>query len=312
MSLKFLIVCMASAAASPVTACEVSRAWFDTASEAAIVDCVDETFLDARADDQSTAFLLAIENGMGVEGLDAFRERSFETFGNWEDWDLYSLLVDDEQRGAFHFAARYAEGPDVIRWLWADGFEPDVLASPVVERRMLGDLGTTPLHVAVQRPDGAAIVRALLAAGITVDTVDAEGYEAIHLAARSVTDVAVLEAFLIADGGDAAVFDRKDAAGNTALTTAAASDRPFEIVDYMLSYGADADHANEEGLSALHLAAARATDPDVVWRLFDSTEAPCAASETVAAPLDRLSANPALGDDPDLRRMFHERCVEGR
>lgn len=288
------------------SACEASQDWFAAASEAEIVDCITLDFLSRRADDQASVLQLAIEAGAGIGTLDLIREAAR---GGWPEM---LGMVDDRERSALHVAVEAAVDPGVVTWLLAAGHPPDPLMRPIAVRRLRSDAGTTPLHLAAARPDGAAFVNALLAGGADADAEDAKGYRPIHLAAPVAADTSVLSAFLAHAGGKGSVFDKGDATKTSPLLTAAATDRPLEVIGFMLRAGADADHKNDEDATALHLAAERATDAAVVRLLLDHVEDPCTATETVASPMDLLAGNVALATDADLRRAFHETCVEGR
>ena len=108
--------------------------------------------------------------------------------------------------------------------------------------------GRSPLMAAVARGNrGAAEI--LLAAGAAVESVDGDGYRALHFAAM--TGESALISVLIRAG--AAVEPRAER-GDTALGLAAAQSQ-VDTVLALLSAGADPDAPGRDGLPPLHRAA---------------------------------------------------------
>lgn len=101
-------------------------------------------------------------------------------------------------------------------------------------------------------------LRRLLAEGLEVDAVDAEGRTELMAAAfDGRNDIAEL---LLEHGAE---VDRRDGAGRSALMYASSGDYP-DTVDLLLRHGADANAADsEEGWTALMWAAAEGHQPVV-------------------------------------------------
>jgi thiosulfate/3-mercaptopyruvate sulfurtransferase len=129
---------------------------------------------------------------------------------------------------------------DLERWLVANGFSPRDLMATVAN-------STTPLMKASHAGD-AAMVRALLRAGVPLNTRNADGNNALWLAcvSRNLEVIGVL----IEAGID---LDNRNDNGATCLMFAASTGSP-EVLSRLLAAGADTRHETLDGFSALDMA----------------------------------------------------------
>ncbi len=305
--LRALLTILSLAMALPAGACEMTRGWFDDASDADMTACMRLDFVSRRADDGATVLHLAIAAGAAPDVLEAIRQAARG------EWALLRDARDDVGWTALHVAAGAARDPRVVTWLLASGADADALAPPVASRgeyvgRVLPERGTTALHIAAVRRDGAGVVTALVAGGARMRP-DAAGDLPIHLAAKTGAGVDTLAAFLAASGGDGDVFNRPDAGGRGALHLAAGGDAG--LLRYMLDAGADADATDDAGRTPLHEASARASDADSVRLLFEFAADPCLPDRTGQTPLDALTGpSSPLRGDADLVALLREACPD--
>lgn len=109
--------------------------------------------------------------------------------------------------------------------------------------------GRTPLHIATFE-GRTAEVRSLLEGGANVDAADAGGRTPLHFAAQ---EYRLEEAKLLCAAG--ATVDARDGFGNTPLWRATFESRGRgDLIDLLLSNGADPDAANESGVTPRQLA----------------------------------------------------------
>ena len=138
---------------------------------------------------------------------------------------------------------------------------------PAVDPTTRSSSGTPVLHAVAERSSLANVAK-LLAAGADVTARTTTGQTALHGAAASNDDPAVVEA-LLAAGADLAA---RDTEGRTALHLAASrSDNPA-VVEALLAAGADATARDGEGQTPWDLAQENEAlkGSDVYWRLNDA------------------------------------------
>lgn len=104
------------------------------------------------------------------------------------------------------------------------------------------NLGRTPLHLVVARPQGDVLARLLLSRGAQIDIGDEQGMTPLLAAAPACVK-------LLADkGADLAARDRQ---GNSALHWAVYR-KSHELADLLITLGAPLDIQNSDGKTALH------------------------------------------------------------
>jgi thiosulfate/3-mercaptopyruvate sulfurtransferase len=129
----------------------------------------------------------------------------------------------------------------IAAWLAAQGFPSD-------DPEAADSHAMTPLMQACRLGDGG-VVDGLLAAGVTLDAVNADGNNALWLACYS-GDLGIIDR-LLASGID---IDRQNDSGATCLMYAASSGKSA-VVSRLLSAGADNGLRNQDDFTALELAA---------------------------------------------------------
>ncbi|WP_051928650.1 ankyrin repeat domain-containing protein [Palleronia rufa] len=299
----------ASTMAYEAAACTVNAEFFGQNEADTLIACLEGrdgwTFLAGRDGDLSTVLHLAISSGAGLPVLDAIRRVAGDEWG-----DLRERVTNDG-RTALHLAAM-SDDPDQVRWLLYWGAEPNPEYG--VESRWnptAWDLGYTPLHLAAARLGGADVVSALLAGGANPEMrrpPNDTGWSAALIASRHAEDLRTLTA-LAAGGAD---LSRKGERNNGALHVATAWDRSPEVIRFLLESGLDADETNAESQTPLHLAARFASTRETIELLLDDADEPCVEDAEGRTASDLLkSGNEVLGQDPVLRRRFHEICIEG-
>ena len=294
--------------ATGLLACEASLQFFETASAEVLSDCITVEFLDKRAEDQSTVLHLAAAGGADATVVDAMHN----TLSS-EAWEEFVARQTNTNETALHIAAAQADARFVTRL-----FSYNVDANAIIDHEnnrlnpLRGSRGTTALHLAVERPDAAGVVTALLAGGTdqTWRKRD-DGETAIYIAAGNATNIDVLSALMSAEKGAQAVNLASDG-GNTPIMVALARDRPIEVIQFLLAMGADVNIANADNITPLHFATSYVSDPAVVTAVMDATEDACVTDDQsrTAGQLLNLSTSP-LRSDRRLARRFHETCVEG-
>src|SRR5947209_4284468 len=149
-------------------------------------------------------------------------------------------LCPDAGRGGRVLAAAWAADAKTMRELLDAGSPPDGTTCNINSRAQ------TPLHIAAWHGDSET-VKLLLAHGATVDSRDRADYIPLHLATGHEEVVALLIAAH-------ANVNARTKEGVTPLSTAARNGQ-FVTVKYLLAAGADANAGENDGWTALHLAA---------------------------------------------------------
>ena len=164
-----------------------------------------------------------------------------QTFSDFGFAEVYSLDGGYEDWSRMqHVVAPAAEDDGLHQWLAAQGFPPGDANATIAN-------ATTPLMQAAYLGEDT-VIRALLAAGVQVDTRNADGNNALWLACVG-NHLDIID-LLVAAGID---IDNRNESGATALMYAASSGRDG-VVARLLALGADTA-AETDGFTALDMAA---------------------------------------------------------
>lgn len=153
-----------------------------------------------------------------------------DLIGGWDAWQKTAVTADTDAGGVPAF---------VQAWLQAHGFH---------DAHQPGRHGNTPLMEAAWRGE-SAIVQALLAMGVDLLAINADGNNALWLACVSNDPALVIS---LAQAG--VPVDHVNATGASSLMYAASSGKP-DIVRVLLALGADPLIQTQDEFSALDMAA---------------------------------------------------------
>lgn len=153
-----------------------------------------------------------------------------DLIGGWDAWQKSAVTAEADAGAVPAF---------VQTWLQAHGFQ---------DAHQPGHHGNTPLMEAAWRGE-SAIVQALLALGVDLLAVNADGNNALWLACVSNDPTLVIS---LAQAG--VPVDHTNATGATSLMYAASSGKP-DIVRVLLALGADPLIQTQDDFSALDMAA---------------------------------------------------------
>lgn len=203
-----------------------------------------------REDKQRPVFIYCYHGNASQTYAEMFSDFGFATvvdlIGGWEAWAQAGLraLIDAEPGDGTPSQAdkldRAAPLPCALAdWLVAHAY-PDVHTP--------GAHGNTPLMEAAWRGE-QAMVQALLAQGVSLDTTNGDGNNALWLACVSNKPELVT---LLAQAG--VPIDHLNATGATSLMYASSSSKPG-IVRVLLALGADPFIETQDGFSAMDMAA---------------------------------------------------------
>lgn len=209
---------------------------------------------------------------------------------------------------ALHYLAETGTVPAVAALLVVYGAEVDAMFD-WVDSLLFGRQGTTPLHLAAAREDGAPIVAALLASGADADAENKAGRTALHIAARTARDTRVID-LLLANGAEVNARDGEEA---TPLHIAARNNPAAAVSRRLLQAGADPDlpHDPKDGTAQtpLRIAAANTGSAPLFALMFEASREPCAKDAGGRAALDYAGRNPALENTP-VYWALHDRCAD--
>ncbi|NTV10949.1 MAG: hypothetical protein HGA47_09280 [Zoogloea sp.] len=155
----------------------------------------------------------------------------YDLIGGYAAWDAYQSAP----------AAAWSPSPELAAWLRAEGFDP---ADP---KSRIANASTPLMHAA--RQGNLAMAEALLAQGVALDAVNADGNNALWLACFN-GDVELVRCLAAAG----VPIDRQNDNGATCLMYAASAGKA-EVAAALLAGGADASLRSADDFSALDMAA---------------------------------------------------------
>lgn len=171
-------------------------------------------------------------------------------------------------RSIMHVAAADARDPAMITWL--AGWGVSVLAEYDCNDAWIFKDCTMPIHLAASRPDGFLFVATLLALGADRTMWDRDGRTPLELAIDNEADRWNIRALLGApdwpseNAGIHNLRADRDAPCDTFLTPGFFASATLAQLVYCLNHGGAATSTDRDGNTALHHAAAHATDPRVI------------------------------------------------
>ena len=177
----------------------------------------------------------------------SIRENRISELKSWLQTNRPDAFADKLGNQPLHYAALYGS-PESVQILLDAGASPNARNSGEV----------TPLIYAAT---DAAKVRMMLARGAEVKSASKQGRTALHVAAVSAQGFEIARMLL----DKSADVDAADERGDTPLTAANAGNTP--LMRLLLEKGADARHANREGMTAL-MNAAGASNTGIVKLLL--------------------------------------------
>lgn len=271
-----------------------SAAFFEAATIEDVGRCFDAQNINTRDADGNTPLHLA-----ALTDADAPVIRMLLRMG--ADPSLRNI----DERTPLHIAAIHATSGDTITSLLIYGAD--------VNARIRGDrdlmiwvTGTTAMHLATRREDGANAVAALLLGGAELDARDTDtGRTPLHYAAN-VGDPALIDVLRRAG----AKADDKDNEGNTPLHVAALDTQSRYIVNLMLLADGSVDARNDDKITPLMLAAAYNKNEEVVQYMFDASEEPCEADDQERSALSNATQNPDIFQT-DVYWALFQLCTAG-
>ncbi|SER47572.1 Ankyrin repeat-containing protein [Tranquillimonas rosea] len=250
--------------------------------------------LDERTGTGETPLHLAAAHGNGAELVRALLAEGADV-----------ALTTAENRTPLATAAAEGSSAAVISYLIVWGADPNARLSTDSCRLPLRTCAETSLHLAARRPDGAAIMAALVAGGAEVGSVNEQVQTPLHLAAKN---AGLAEVRLLLQAG--ADVDATDEDGETPLheLTRLPNASP-ETVSAFLDAGASPDARAEEGVTPLLLATAYTESPEVFNSLLGASSEPCYEDERGRSVIMLYERNAALVKDARYWNL-HERCAE--
>lgn len=214
-------------------------------------------------------------------------------------------LRNIDERTPLHLAAMHASSGDAIAALL--NYNADIDAR--IQRNWdwtTGVTGTTALHLAARRDGGTNAVGALLLGGADINARAAgTGRTPLHFAATLI-DAGTMD-LLRRAGAEA---DYKDNDGNSALHIAASETRSSYIVYLLLLAGGSVDAPNNDETTPLMLAAAYNKSAEVVQAFFDASKAPCEEDDEGRTALSNATQNPDIYQTEVYWSLF-QLCTAG-
>ncbi|CAB0043472.1 unnamed protein product [Trichogramma brassicae] len=168
--------------------------------------------------------------------------------------------TDDFGLSHFHVACQYDCHDDVVEFL-KFGQDPNCLVLKT---------GASPLHLAL-RHERKRIVELLLRRGSNPNLANKDGSTPLHtICSRKDSNCDLAELFfkICDDVNQPVQVDARDKSGNTPLH-AALQRKHFKVVELLLTRGANANSANEEGSTPLHNICNRYNDDDFGSKTLD-------------------------------------------
>lgn len=273
----------------------MTEAFFGTASAQDVRDCLDGGENIAGRDNQGRTPLhlaVAAATDSAVVG---------ELLRGGADL----TLADTKGRRPIHVAAAAGIEPNILSLLVAWGSDvatelPDGRRCP----RSFARCATAPLHLAAARPDGAAFVANLLAAGAEPGLRDSAGRSSLLLAAENSMDVMPVT-LLLRNG---ASVDTADFEGSTPLHAAAKRrEGAPAIIETLLAAGASADKGDDKNTTPVLWGARKAPDSRIVALLIDAAKNPCRVDDQERTAIALWDRNNDLERD-DVYWALHDRC----
>lgn len=240
--------------------------FFAMASPETVGACIEQG-VDIVGTDEggSTALIHAVRHSANPSVIDKLLASAQEQ----ERLDVILRHRDADGRGIMHIAAAEAQDPAVLTWL----------ASWGAEVRDTYDCGegwfpgcTEPMHLAAQRRDGFIYAATLLAVGslpAPVDRYDRTPADLVRPLGRDYHNVLALWSpggwpDLPESRAGVHVIPEQDARCDTFLTAEFFQSASVEEVNVCLAAGSNPTANDSEGNTAIHLAAANASDPSIL------------------------------------------------
>jgi ankyrin repeat protein len=205
-----------------------------------------------------------IEHGANVESTDEHGNTPLHRAVDARQWEVVKALFD--RRISADIENAEGETPLHIAARRADGRMVQALLDYGADRNKQDKTKATPLHRAVE--SGQMEIVETLLQGAVVDTENAEGETALHIAARISFPMVNL---LVTHGAD---VRRIGGHGNTLLHMAVAANQEA-LVQALLEWEYSVDAENAEGETALHIAARQGNVPMLKALLDHGAKANC-------------------------------------
>ena len=305
-----LAACLARPAVAQSAGCEgfLTEAFFRSAPPARALTCLMESArVEVRDHDGNTALHLAAAYSPDAAVTRVLLQERVDV-----------NLRNAANRTPMHMAAAHSMEPAQIVTLAVWGAEVD--KGTVDDDCWLVACTTTPLHLAVRRPEAVEVVAALLAAGadpniyagkdladISEELTEDMYLPPLHLAARHAGVETV--ATLLQGGANVDATDNGRRKRTALHYAAARKEGGRKIVQALLDAGASADAADFEETTPLMLAASRSSDPNIFARLLNAADEPCSKNATGITALMYHDENTAL-ERGDVYWGLHARCRE--
>ncbi|XP_065346539.1 uncharacterized protein LOC135943802 [Cloeon dipterum] len=167
-------------------------------------------------------------------------------------------LQDEEGFTALHLAARSNRNPQIVKILIEKGAKVNLTDN---KKR-------TALHHAFKNNKVTEVVQKLIENGADVNSQDEEGFTALHLAVRSKENPEIVK-ILLEKGAEVNLTDNKKRSVLHHAFEHLGLMVDTEGIQKLLEYGVDVDLQDEEGFTALHLAARSNKNPEVVKILLE-------------------------------------------
>jgi ankyrin repeat protein len=167
---------------------------------------------------------------------------------------LYQRDIDDNT--PLHVAIEYGADVELIRFFVNLG----------IDLNIKNFFGETPLLVACRSNSGIAIIKYLVESGADLYVQTIAGAALLHHAAKASTDTKVLEYLLENNKID---INEPNHAENTPLNFAAQYNTHIEIIDYLITKGANVVYEKSDGLQAIHDAVSSNTNVEILRRFIE-------------------------------------------